>query len=192
LRGSTTITDASSGFILWQSPPTGRWGSDISYGLITTGNTHSTATLDGLASTAHLVVGMTVSGAGIPAGTTVTAISGSSVTLSQAATATATGVSVTFLLQMRRGTATYAPPAIANGARATTTIAVPWARFRDRVKVTLAESLQGITLGGYVSTAATSVAGGGVVTVTLDNFTGASVSLSSTTLDVALEDREFS
>lgn len=126
-RGQTTITDASSGMFQFSSPPTGKWGSNITYN-----------------------------------GT-----------------------------QMRRGTATYDAPSIANGARATTTVSVPWARFRDRVKVTLAESVQGINLGGYVSTAATNLSGGGIVTVTLDNFTGAAVDLASTTLDVALEDREL-
>ncbi len=64
--------------------------------LTTTGNTHSSTTLNSLASTTGIAVGQVVLGAGIPAGTTVSAKSGSSVTLSNAATATATGVAVTF------------------------------------------------------------------------------------------------
>jgi Flp pilus assembly protein TadG len=64
--------------------------------LATTGNTHTNTTLNSLASTTGIAVGQYVIGAGIPAGTTVTAKSGSSVTLSSAATATATGVAVTF------------------------------------------------------------------------------------------------
>lgn len=70
--------------------------------LVTTGDTHSSTTLDNLASTANVFVGMTVSGTGIPAGTTVTAIGGgTSVTLSQAATATASGIAVTFHAAVR-------------------------------------------------------------------------------------------
>jgi Flp pilus assembly protein TadG len=64
--------------------------------LTTTGNTHSSTTLNSLASTTGVAVGQHVIGAGIPAGATITAKSGSSVTLSSAATATATGVTVNF------------------------------------------------------------------------------------------------
>src|SRR4029077_3677226 len=56
------------------------------------GNTTSgSASLNGIASTARLKQGMTVTGAGIPAGTTIAAPPGpSSITLSNAATANAT------------------------------------------------------------------------------------------------------
>jgi Flp pilus assembly protein TadG len=65
--------------------------------LVTTGKTtNGSQTLSNLASTTGLAVGQVVIGAGIPQGATVSAKSGSSVTLSSAATATATGVSVTF------------------------------------------------------------------------------------------------
>ena len=78
--------------------------------LTTTGNTHSNTTLDGLASTVGVAVGQIVTGSGIPAGTTVASVSGSTVTLSQAATATASGVSVTFtgatVTMSHNGTAT--------------------------------------------------------------------------------------
>jgi autotransporter-associated beta strand protein len=62
-----------------------------------TGNTHSTTTVDGLSSTAMLYVGQPVSGAGIPAGDTIATIAGpTSITLTTAASATATGVTLTF------------------------------------------------------------------------------------------------
>jgi hypothetical protein len=65
-------------------------------GLATTGDTHSNTTLDNLADTTNIQVGWKVEGAGIPAGTTVANIAGSTVTLSQSASATASGVAVKF------------------------------------------------------------------------------------------------
>lgn len=62
-----------------------------------TGDTHSNTTLDNLSSMTGIAVGQLVTGAGIPANTTVTVVGpGSQVTLSQAATATAAGVAVRF------------------------------------------------------------------------------------------------
>lgn len=56
-----------------------------------TGTTHSNTTVDAIASTANLFVGQQISGSGIPAGTTIASIpSGVSITISQAATASAT------------------------------------------------------------------------------------------------------
>lgn len=65
-----------------------------------TGNTHSSTLIDGLSANvlqAGWQVGYSISGAGIPANTTIAAIAanGLSLTLSQAATATATGVALT-------------------------------------------------------------------------------------------------
>lgn len=63
-----------------------------------TGSTHSNTTVDTLSSnpiTSGWQVGDTITGAGIPAGTTITALTAASVTLSQAATATAAGVALT-------------------------------------------------------------------------------------------------
>ena len=61
----------------------------------TTANTTSgSPTLSAVANTTGFAVGQTVTGAGIPANTTITAISGSNITLSQNATATATGVAI--------------------------------------------------------------------------------------------------
>lgn len=67
------------------------------FSLNTTGNTHSSTLLDGLASTTGVIAGTLVSGPGIPVGTYVTVVNSSvSVTLSQAATATASGIAVNF------------------------------------------------------------------------------------------------
>lgn len=60
-----------------------------------TASTHSNTTLDTLTNTAGLRIGQYLFGAGIPAGTTITAITSAGVvTLSQAATATATLVNI--------------------------------------------------------------------------------------------------
>ena len=60
------------------------------------GTTHSNTTIDGLPADVNRAVGQVVAGAGIPAGTTITVLaSGTSVTISQAATASAT-VPLTF------------------------------------------------------------------------------------------------
>lgn len=64
-----------------------------------TGSTHSSTLVDTLSSnpiTAGVEVGDGVAGAGITAGTTVTALTPTSITLSQAATATAAGIALTF------------------------------------------------------------------------------------------------
>lgn len=61
-----------------------------------TGDTHSNTTVDDIASTADIKVGMYVSGTGIPAGTTVQAKAANSVTLSAAATSTNNDVALTF------------------------------------------------------------------------------------------------
>lgn len=59
-----------------------------------TGNTHSSIVVDGIANTAGITQGALVFGSGIPAGTTVATVAPNSVVLSQAATATATAVSL--------------------------------------------------------------------------------------------------
>jgi hypothetical protein len=65
-------------------------------GFETTADTHSNTTLDNVANVTNLAIGWKVEGTGIPAGTTISNIVGSTITLSQAATATATGVDVQF------------------------------------------------------------------------------------------------
>ena len=65
--------------------------------LVTTGDTHTSTLLDSIPSTAELVVGQGVSGTGIPIGANISLINSStSVTLTQAATATASSVAITF------------------------------------------------------------------------------------------------
>lgn len=93
-------------------------------------------------------------------------------------------------VQQRAGSATYDPPSIAAGAMVTTTVSVPWARVRDQVIVTFSNLLQGIQLRGYVSTAFTTLAGIGVVTVQFSNPTAGAIDLASGTLNVTLVDRD--
>jgi hypothetical protein len=63
----------------------------------TNGDEHSNTTIDNIASTAGIAVGMAVSGTNIPANTVVAAItSATSLTLSQAATGTAAAQSLTY------------------------------------------------------------------------------------------------
>lgn len=59
-----------------------------------TANEHTTMVLDGIASTAGILAGMTVTGTNIPAGTIVTIVNAASLVISQAATNTASGVSI--------------------------------------------------------------------------------------------------
>jgi hypothetical protein len=77
-----------------------------------TGTTNSTTTVSALSvGTSFLVVGQPVSGSGIPAGTTIATISsGTQIILSQAATASASGVTLTF------GTAPGVNSAFSNNA----------------------------------------------------------------------------
>lgn len=69
-----------------------------------TGDTHATATVDNLSTTAGLFLGLPVFGAGIPSGAVIATIGSSSITLTQPATASAAGVSFTtgFLTTSRR------------------------------------------------------------------------------------------
>jgi hypothetical protein len=70
--------------------------SSAEFQLQTTGQTHSNTTIDGLADTTGIAAGQIVSGSGIPPGTAVVSAIAGNVTLSQAATATASGVALTF------------------------------------------------------------------------------------------------
>ena len=63
-----------------------------------TGTLNSTETVAITGSTTGIAIGQLVVGSGIPANTVVTGFSGSTVTLSNPATATATGVTLTFYL----------------------------------------------------------------------------------------------
>ena len=75
-----------------------------------TGNTHSTNTIDGIASTAGLDKGQAVFGAGITPGTTITAVINNGIMLSEPATATAAGVALSTslaVLETVAGVATW-------------------------------------------------------------------------------------
>jgi hypothetical protein len=89
-QGSEAIigrgTEFAIGPVAGTTPPTGLTGS----------TTSASTSVTAISSTAGISVGMTVSGAGIPAGTTVAAKGSGTITLSQAASATASGVSLTF------------------------------------------------------------------------------------------------
>lgn len=60
-----------------------------------TGDTNSNTLVDNITDTTGAVVGQIIEGSGIPAGTTVASFTSTTITLSQAATATASGVSLT-------------------------------------------------------------------------------------------------
>lgn len=62
-----------------------------------TGTTHTNTTIDSISAMTSIAVGQTITGTGIPAGTYITAVNGggSSITLSQAATASSGGVTLT-------------------------------------------------------------------------------------------------
>src|SRR5229473_2397704 len=61
----------------------------------TTGNTHTSTTIDGMGSTANMMAGMPISGSGIQANTTIASIvSGTSITLSLATTTSVNGVAI--------------------------------------------------------------------------------------------------
>jgi len=63
-----------------------------------TGNTHSNITIDGISDTTLLAVGMKVTGSGIQANTTIASIVNSTtITINNAATATANGVTLTII-----------------------------------------------------------------------------------------------
>lgn len=68
-------------------------------GVKTTGTTHSSTSVDSIASMTRIKAGMFVLGIGIVPGTTVQAVNvaGSAITLSQAATASAAGVNLLFV-----------------------------------------------------------------------------------------------
>lgn len=77
-----------------------RWPLNNSSVVSFTGNTHSSILVDGIASTVGLNPGALVFGSGIPVGTTMVNVYPTSIMLSQAATATATAISLTSGLQV--------------------------------------------------------------------------------------------
>ena len=77
------------------------------------------------------------------------------------------------------GSATYDPASLADGAGATTTIAVTSAALGDFVRVSFSLDLQGILLFAWVSAT-------GTVSVRFQNESGGTVDLASGTLTVAV------
>lgn len=95
LQGSKRSDKISSaGKIEWYKS-TGSSAVATTQATTTTGVTSGSASVTLAASNANIVVGQIVTGTGIPAGTIVSAISGTALTLSQNATASAGGVAVT-------------------------------------------------------------------------------------------------
>lgn len=104
-RGATAAADFAANKTIGTLDKRGRgaiglddMGNSPAYRLqvATTINTTNASTSATVASATGLAIGMFVIASGVPAGTTVTAISGTSVILSNAATATASGVAVRF------------------------------------------------------------------------------------------------
>jgi YD repeat-containing protein len=83
---SWSLSSNTNGTLTFQMPP------QITQTAGTTAKSNVITVQDG----SKLVVGMGVTGQGVPAGTTITSINGNQVTVSSAATATASGVSFTF------------------------------------------------------------------------------------------------
>lgn len=89
--------------------------------LDTTGDTHGNTTIDNLATMTGIAVGQEVGGANIAPGTTVSVVGGSSITLNQAATGSASGQAITFsgatitMSENATGTATANPLLIQGG-----------------------------------------------------------------------------
>lgn len=79
--------------------------------------------------------------------------------------------------QVIEGSVVYDPPSLADGAGATTTIAITGAALGDYVEVSFSRDLQGITLTGWVSVA-------GTVSVRFQNESGGVLDLVSGTLRV--------
>jgi hypothetical protein len=73
------------------------------------------------------------------------------------------------------GSATYDPPSLADGAGVTTTVSVPGANLGDFAFASFSQSLQGVTVTAFVSSANT-------VSVRFQNETGAAIDLTSGTI----------
>lgn len=89
---STTILfiDPTKGYFSWDGT------TFLAYPVTKTGDTHSNTTIDNIASTTGLQVGMAITGSGIPASTTIASIvSGTSITISNAATTSVPGNTLT-------------------------------------------------------------------------------------------------
>lgn len=83
---SVKINGSNADFSLTGTAPLPQMAIDVSF----SAHTHTSTTVDTIADTSGLHVGMTVTGSGIPANTTITVVAANSITISAAATATAT------------------------------------------------------------------------------------------------------
>lgn len=82
-----------------------------------TGDTHTNTVIDNIADTSDLHVGMRITGTGIPAGTRIASItSGTAITITKAATATAVGVTLAFADIVRFGNLEFFAAAANNAA----------------------------------------------------------------------------
>jgi hypothetical protein len=97
---------------------------EFSFTLNTTGSTNSSTSLTSVADTTGIAAGQTVTGTGIPAGTTVASVSGSTVVISQAATSTNTGVALTFTYQLNTFADTIVGSQVLTNLVSTTELAV--------------------------------------------------------------------
>src|SRR5580704_9615788 len=79
------------------------WLDGLAANIVLVGNSHSSTLLDGFTNTVGVVVGMLVSGSNINPNTFVVGGTSSTITLSQAATTTANGITYTFSWQMPTG-----------------------------------------------------------------------------------------
>lgn len=91
-----------------------------------TGATHGTVTVDGIADTTGLSTGLPLFGGGIAAGTTIAAVGAGSITLSQAATATAAGVAFTTGMAVLETSTPGLPVSLVQGADYTLDPDVGW------------------------------------------------------------------
>lgn len=111
--GILIVTTASAnGYYAWDgtlySPggPAPTWLSGLTTPLTPTGNTHSNTTVDTISSMTGIEVGMSISGTGIPANTTITALPGGSVvTISHAAVSSLSTITLTITFSMPTGVA---------------------------------------------------------------------------------------
>lgn len=103
-------TASTNGYWAWdgvtlysagQAAPT--WLSGLLTAVTVVGDTHSNTTVDNIASTTGILTGYNVTGSGIPAGTTVVTVGANSIIISQSATSTAGGITLTFTFAMPTG-----------------------------------------------------------------------------------------
>jgi hypothetical protein len=109
VAAAATVTGTvATRLTIWKDSPiliidtNGYWSWDgttlikLSTPVVTTGNTHTNTTVDNIPTTAWMQTGQAISGSGIPGGTTIAAIvNATTITLSQAATTTVVGVTLT-------------------------------------------------------------------------------------------------